>query len=55
MIFKNIEKVVGLQQPAGRLCAIGRVKLKVTKSSVRSWGKPHTTKFDRKLSILKPV
>ena len=38
-----------------RLCAIDRVKLKVTKSSVKSWGNPHTAKFDRKLAILKPV
>ena len=38
-----------------RLCAIDRVKLKVTKSSVKSQGNPHTAKFDRKLAILKPV
>ena len=30
-----------------RLCAIDRVKLKVTKSSVKSWGNTHTAKLDR--------
>ena len=33
---------MGLQQSAGRLCAIDRVKLKVTKSSVKSQGKKYT-------------
>ena len=56
MIFKKVEKVVGLQQPAGgSRCAIDRVLFKVTKSSVKSMGNPHTAKFDRKLSILKAV
>ena len=30
-----------------RLCAIDRVKLKVTKSSVKIYGNPHTAKLDR--------
>ena len=30
-----------------RLCAIDRVKLKVTKSIVKSQGNPHTAKLDR--------
>ena len=37
------------------LCGIDRVEFKVTKSSVKSKGNPHTAKFDRKLAILKPV